>query len=463
MKRKLLIAVLAALAAAAAAVALWRPWDRCDAPEPVCTALAGIGELDNILVAEVDFDAGSPAANGLEPVLVAWEIRLLDTVSPQQAADIADEVSARTRAVVVDGVELEHAVGIVAGAPQASQVPGLDLYPLHLLLGEDPRTEALQAFSLWQHGASRVDNAGAAASNTEALLELARFAHDRGYTPTLELPDGTIRYTPNGEFKLEQLGMAVAAKAQPNVDTAIFGSGSLSVYSSSPDGSEQTAEIKQWLDAHEPLSEPTAYTLSSPDFGTIFDGWIGGELPEYLIAKPPVLPDGVTAWPSDEKAPTCTRDGVQLSLSEPDAAAGSRYLSLYARNVSGHACSLQGYPRITFLNADGEPQDDAATRPETHLSAERIVVPAGEYAISTLDWKAMSTSPDPDETTDVSVAALPNLEPVVLTPKQQQLPISLDILDGARVDLSPWMQAAEGWAKPGDSTDAGERPGSPAP
>lgn len=462
MKRRLLIAVLALLGIVAA-VLLWSPWDRCDAPEPVCTALGEIGELENVVAAEADYDTASGVSTGSAPVLVVWEIRLLDTLSPQQAADIADEVSARTRAVVVDGVELEHAVGIVAGAPQASQVPDLDLYPLQLLLGDYPRTEALQAFSLWQHGASRVDNAGAAAPNTEALLELARFAHDRGYTPTLELPDGTIRYTPNGDFKLEQLSIAVAAKAQPNVDTAIFGSGSLSVHSGSPDGSEQTAEIKRWLDEHEPLSEPTAYSLSTPGFATILEGWIGGELPEYLIAKPPVLPDGVTAWPSDEKAPACTRDGIQLSLSEPDAAVGSRYLALYARNVSGRACSLQGYPQITFLNADGEPQDDADTRPATHMSAEMVVVPAGEYAISTLDWKAMSTSQDPDETTALEVAALPGLEPVVLTPTHQQVPTSLDILDGARVDLSPWMQAAEGWAKPGDSTGAGDRPGSPAP
>lgn len=70
MKRRLLIAVLAALAVTAAAVALWDPWDRCDAPEPVCTALGEIGELDNVLDTEVDYDAGSPSANGSGPVLV---------------------------------------------------------------------------------------------------------------------------------------------------------------------------------------------------------------------------------------------------------------------------------------------------------------------------------------------------------------------------------------------------------
>ncbi|MFR0637414.1 DUF4232 domain-containing protein [Arthrobacter sp. LS16] len=463
MKRRLLIAVLAALAVTAAAVALWDPWDRCDAPEPVCTALGEIGELDNVLDTEVDYDAGSSAANGSGPVLVLWTFRLPETLSPQQAAELAARAAEQAQAVVVGNVELQHAVSIVAGIPQESQVPGMETYPLQLMLGDRPRQETAQAFSFWQQGATQVGNGSVSAPNTEALLELAQLARRLDYEPTLELPDGSIRYTPNGEFKLEQVQLAVEAAQQPNVANAIFGSGSLSVYSSAADDSEQTADIKRWLDAHEPLSEPTAYTLSSPDVGTIFDGWIGRELPDHLMAKPPVLPEGVTAWPGDANAPTCTQDDLKLSLSSPDAALGSRFLSLYAHNVSASACSLQGYAQITFLNADGDVQDDAVTRPETHVSAERIVVPSGEYAISTLNWKAMSTSQDPDETTDLSVAALPNLEPVVLTPMHQERPTSLDILDGARVDLGPWVQAAEGWSKPGESSGSGERPGSRAP
>ncbi|ALQ29577.1 hypothetical protein AA310_15230 [Arthrobacter sp. YC-RL1] len=189
----MLIAVLAALAVTAAAVALWDPWDRCDAPEPVCTALGEIGELDNVLDTEVDYDAGSSAANGSGPVLVLWTFRLPETLSPQQAAELAARAAEQAQAVVVGNVELQHAVSIVAGIPQESQVPGMETYPLQLMLGDRPRQETAQAFSFWQQGATQVGNGSVSAPNTEALLELAQLARRLDYEPTLELPDGSIR------------------------------------------------------------------------------------------------------------------------------------------------------------------------------------------------------------------------------------------------------------------------------
>ncbi len=450
MKRRPLIATLTAFAVVAAAILLlWHPWDRCDAPEPICLAQDEIQELDNVVAAEVDYDAASQDSSVTDPLQVLWEVRLRETLSPRQAAATAEAVSDRALAAVVDHVELEHSVTLLAGQPQGAQDYGIQIYPLRLWLGEHPGAETDQAFSLWQQGAARVDNAGAVAPNADVLLDLAQFSQEQGYEPTLELADGSIRYTPNGEFSLEQVRIAVEARDQPNVDTAIFGSGILSVHSNFLEGSTTNTEIKRWLDEHAPLSEPTAYSLSGPGYESIQEGWIGKKLPEHLIAKPPVLPEGVTAWPDNPQATTCTQENLQLSLSEPDAALGSRYLSLYARNMSQNSCALQGYPQIVFLNAAGEPQISAATVPETSVSAERTVIPAGEYAISTLTWKAMSTSQDPDETTALSAAALPGLEPATLSPISQGIATPLDILDGAQVRLSPWLQAAEGRAKPG--------------
>lgn len=68
--------------------------------------------------------------------------------------------------------------------------------------------------------------------------------------------------------------------------------------------------------------------------------------------------------------------------------------------------------------------------------------------MTTMKWGAMSTSQDPDETTRLEISLLPGLEPTKLKPQIDGADTSLDILDGAKIRISPWVQALEGWSKP---------------
>jgi hypothetical protein len=71
-----------------------------------------------------------------------------------------------------------------------------------------------------------------------------------------------------------------------------------------------------------------------------------------------------------------------------------------------------------------------------------------------MQWGAMSTANDPDVTVALDVVPVAGAAPVRLWP---EIPAdaglaagatTLDVLDGAEVRVSPWVQAAEGWAVP---------------
>lgn len=52
----------------------------------------------------------------------------------------------------------------------------------------------------------------------------------------------------------------------------------------------------------------------------------------------------------------CAGPSLALELVETDAGAGSRYATLALRNTGTVACTLQGYPDLALLSADGQPR-----------------------------------------------------------------------------------------------------------
>ena len=126
-------------------------------------------------------------------------------------------------------------------------------------------------------------------------------------------------------------------------------------------------------------------------------------------------------------------------------------MSVYAKNISAHACALRSYPQIDFLNEAGEPQQEVQLQPEPGIMLERVLIPAGQAAISTLEWNAMSTSLDPDQTVALRIRAAKAMASDTLTPEYDGQPVSLDILDGATIAQSPWVQARDGWATAQDA------------
>lgn len=441
-------AIFAALSIMAALLLIWEPWDGCDAPEELCAAAQQLEQLDGIEKAEVDYEVTLADPKDGDASRASWTVVLSDELSPSAAGNLAQQASAQLEDFSGTRRNMHSILRFAAGVPEPSGVPGTDLYPVDVMDSGNVREQIIEAFAFRQLGAARATQGAAVAESTGKLLELGEFAASRGSQTSLELADGSVRYTPNGDFKAAELALAVEAAGLPQVQSAIFGSGQLSVHTISAEESTLTEQVRQWLDAHEPLAEPTRYTLSSPGYGRILEGWIAGKKPAPLIPTPAPLPEAESPWPQDAAAPACSEADLQISLGSPDAAAGTRYLAVYARNASAAPCALQSYPRIEFLNASGEAQPEVQLQPRPGMSLERLVVPAGETALSTLQWGAMSTALDPDETVLLEVSAAPGHEAVSLQPEIQGAAAPLDILDGAEVHQSPWVQALEGWSKP---------------
>jgi hypothetical protein len=80
-------------------------------------------------------------------------------------------------------------------------------------------------------------------------------------------------------------------------------------------------------------------------------------------AAPPTAGAPPTAAPAD----ACLTSALRLSLGAANGAAGSIYYPLDFRNISGRACSLFGYPGVSFVAAPGAaPQlGGAAVRNDT--------------------------------------------------------------------------------------------------
>jgi Protein of unknown function (DUF4232) len=64
----------------------------------------------------------------------------------------------------------------------------------------------------------------------------------------------------------------------------------------------------------------------------------------------PALP---AATASAASAPPCRTAGLVIWLSNPQGAAGTFYFTLNFTNLSGHACTLRGYPGVSAVDLRG--------------------------------------------------------------------------------------------------------------
>ena len=443
-----MVAVVVVVLGAGVAVMVWRPWTGCRAPGELCSALKRIKASDGVLDADLDYTLTRRDAKDGDSARASWTVRLADDLSPQVAGSDARQVSDLAKQSGVIGVTIDHVVELVAGEPSGTNVI---IYPLMINAGDDPATAVTRAYTLRNAGASRVDGGGVQATDDRTLLKLANLAADQGYRISLALTDGSVRYETYTVVVPADVRLALAAGALDDVDSAVLsGDRSLNVHTTSADDSSRTAAVLQWLSKRKPPNgTPTKYVLSSPGYTRLRQGWIGRQRPPAAKRHGPALPEGVTPWPQDTSAPDCTGGDLKITISRPDAAAGSRYLALLARNTSGRPCALDGVPKLIFRNPTGKPQQDVTFLPAGEgVVSRRVVVPAGSRAIATIKWQAMSTANDPDVTSSVQVSAVPGAKPVRLTPRDEHGPTTLDILDGAEVAVGPWAQAVDGWSVP---------------
>ncbi|MEL7976459.1 DUF4232 domain-containing protein [Isoptericola sp. F-RaC21] len=457
-RTSVLVSALIVAAALATLVVAWRPWD--PVPDALRAAARQAAAVPGVVSAEVSgYEVTLRDAKDGDVARATFDVVLDDGLSPESASAAASRADRAVAAARVDSVRtLSRTTTVRAGEPRT--VHGVEVYPLTASVGEDgDATAVADAFVLWRAGAERVSGPSADAPDGAALVRLARTAADHEIAASLRTADGALQYDTSGRVPDPAVArLAAETAARPGVasvsvsaqvpDGVVVADGvvlGLDVHLTGPATSTEADALTRWLDdpRRTAAGAPLAYTLWEPGYGSSVAGWVAGTAPPAPEEHTVPLPVGADPWPEDDDAPACGGKDLRLTLGAPDAAAGSRYLAVRAENVSGRPCALDGVPELAFRNADGEPQHDVTVEPSAPgVVPGRVVVPAGDTALATVQWQAMSTANDPDVTTTVDVVPVPGAGTVSLTPEYP----GLDVLDGAEVRVGPWVQAAEGWS-----------------
>jgi hypothetical protein len=145
--------------------------------------------------------------------------------------------------------------------------------------------------------------------------------------------------------------------------------------------------------------------------------------------------------PPSDVAPTvdpdfpgrCSADDVVVTIAGTDAASGSRYLALEARNVSAEACDLNGSPDLAFAASDGNAVRPTILPRESTSAGEPIAVgpvtlSPGDAVRADLVWRAPTGRPS--EFT-VYMAPWAGAERTTATE-------ILDVVDGGEMTLTRW-------------------------
>jgi hypothetical protein len=99
--------------------------------------------------------------------------------------------------------------------------------------------------------------------------------------------------------------------------------------------------------------------------------------------------------------PVCTAGnlGAWVAVDQGNGAAGSVYFPLQFTNLSGHACSVHGFPGVSALDRNGHQLGSPASW--DHVSVPRtVVLAAGATAHAALRWS------------DATVTTAPGCHPV---------------------------------------------------
>jgi hypothetical protein len=459
---------------------VWRPWD--PVPDELRRATRDASHIAG--VAEIDIEhrqtADIPTTKfGPKPSEFEVNVRLDAGLAPDDAAVAAERVHERLvpAAESVTRDEVSVFLSVTAGEPE--DMNGVIVDPLEVRYSAKTGTDDVaDAFRVWRAGARRVsvyggefpvDEAGAdsgiapdspAGIGIEAaaaadLVPLAELAAELGRSADLHASDGKARYTGYDVVPdVDAVRLAVAASSRRGVQSAVFSNSTapqLSVHAAWPAESPEGRALKRWLEANTYATragKPVAFTITGPGYATLTEGWVSAFAPPEPAPHTLPLPAGIEPWPDDADAPVCAGADLDVTYGGSDAATGTRYASVLARNVSDRPCAVEGIPDIVFRTADGKAQVDVRFDPyEGGAVPARLVVPSGEQILAPLRWPAMSTSNDPDVTTSIQVVAVPGAEPVLLdVSEHESSPAGLDIMDGAEVRLGPWVQALEGWS-----------------
>src|SRR5580704_1183567 len=129
-----------------------------------------------------------------------------------------------------------------------------------------------------------------------------------------------------------------------------------------------------------------------------------------LVAVGLAVPAVAQARPSTETTattPACTANdlGVWVAVDQANGTAGTIYYPLQFTNLSGHACTLDGYPGVSVLGGNGQRLGSPANWAVGYDRKRVVYLAPGATAHTLLAYHdvAVSTEPgcDPVDTADL--------------------------------------------------------------
>jgi hypothetical protein len=143
---------------------------------------------------------------------------------------------------------------------------------------------------------------------------------------------------------------------------------------------------------------------------------------------------GVSTSAGAASLPRCHTGGLAASFGRVDAGAGQRFVRLTLRNTSGHTCRTQGWIGMQLRrNGHDVPTDLVRVAGPSH----RVVLGAGERAVTTLHWTVIPSGSEPR-----TGACEPTARRVLITPPDETTSLRLRWPGGVvcghgRVDARP--------------------------
>ncbi|WP_259407608.1 DUF4232 domain-containing protein [Streptomyces akebiae] len=176
-------------------------------------------------------------------------------------------------------------------------------------------------------------------------------------------------------------------------------------------------------------------------------------VPEGLrVSEPPVAPETEPgAGPAEAASPdataACPTSGVRMLPGLVEAAMGLRAMSVTLTNCGEKTYTVEGYPSIQLLDADGEAYDDVrvlqgpqdVTTGVPDLGPHQVTLKPGESAATSLVWRNTVTEADVPAVNapGLRIAPLPGRPAEVLTPDG-----GLDLGNTGRLGTTAWTQLA---------------------
>lgn len=200
---------------------------------------------------------------------------------------------------------------------------------------------------------------------------------------------------------------------------------------------EGQAIVRNYVISYGELEKDLDGKLKRPFlFGQLF---YAPPLPEAGAAPPE--PDTVQAFtpPAYEDSPACTPGQVSGNVEgRVEPALGHRSMKVVLSNLSEKTCSVNGYPVVKFLDADGGDVPVALVNSSSYMFVDPgpapISLAPGGTAWAMLHWGANSTSqgfilPGYIEVAPVAGGGFAARSPLADTP---------DIIDGTQIKVSAW-------------------------